>query len=636
MSRKNIDLALVAWSLLTLGLFAAPISWDSATAVASANDVSAVGTTVEAFNAGADGVATVTVNGVTFTGTSALLTNSNTVDAFNGNTGDTGYNTLLSTVDFGNGGDLVPLTVGGSQLIAGNPYQIQVWFVDTRNTRAMRFGDGEATESTVDLDDQFAIGTFLADSATQTLTLDAIGFGNAHINAYQIRALPLVAPAPDTPSNLVATAGDGQNTLDWDDNNQFGFANFIVRRSTTAGGPYTTVGTPTNSDFVDSGVSNGTTYYYVVAAQNTVPETSNNSNEVSATPEVFVPDPPIVPNNVTVQAGNNRTTLMWDANTQAGFLEFRVSRATSAGGPYSLISSGTENRFIDTSATNGTTFYYVITSVNVANEESANSTEVSETPSSSAQPPNFIFIITDDQDTYSVNAYRETEPAELTTAGLPYVIDTPNIDRLAEEGMLFHQARYMGSWTGAVCTGSRTCIMTGMGTWDSLAYRTAPNDAAFTLPGVFNTGFRTGAPDIPYITYRTCKNGNSYLTANAEFSTVNDATRRGNTDGSGSEWHGERALDQLEDWRLNHEPNGEPFMMYLGFSHPHDERNARDAANLPNLASRYGSFNTRAPASIASIDPASPPLPFNFLPATPETFPGAPLRQQSPQSERRN
>ena len=51
--------------------------------------------------------------------------------------------------------------------------------------------------------------------------------------------------------------------------------------------------------------------------------------------------------------------------------------------------------------------------------------------------PNFLFIITDDQDTYSIGAYRNSEPAELMADGSLYVVDTPNIDRVAKEGVLF-------------------------------------------------------------------------------------------------------------------------------------------------------------------------------------------------------
>lgn len=56
------------------------------------------------------------------------------------------------------------------------------------NGRVMTFGDGLG--NTVDLNGQFAIGTFTASGTTQDLTALANGFGQAHINAFQVRAVP--------------------------------------------------------------------------------------------------------------------------------------------------------------------------------------------------------------------------------------------------------------------------------------------------------------------------------------------------------------------------------------------------------------------------------------------------------------
>jgi len=107
-------------------------------------------------------------------------------------------------------------------------------------------------------------------------------------------------PDPHTPANLIAIAGDGKVTLDWEDNRQSGFARFIVRRSTTMGGPYTDVpgATPTASTYTDTALINGSTYYYVVAAKNRLDQVSANSNEVSATlenPTLPEPEPPTPP-----------------------------------------------------------------------------------------------------------------------------------------------------------------------------------------------------------------------------------------------------------------------------------------------------------------------------------------------------
>ncbi|WP_372796830.1 hypothetical protein, partial [Pontiella sp.] len=78
---------------------AAVISWGTAADIASASDVVTDGMLVEALNAGANGVASRTVNGVLFTGTGTLLNQSNALDSFPADsTGDAEYNGLLSTI----------------------------------------------------------------------------------------------------------------------------------------------------------------------------------------------------------------------------------------------------------------------------------------------------------------------------------------------------------------------------------------------------------------------------------------------------------------------------------------------------------------------------------------------------------
>lgn len=611
--------------------FGAAITWSTPTAIATgpgnSSDISTAGTLVEAFN----GVSTdqpltsPTINGVPFAGTASIYAespaNAAGADLSSGtNGGDAAYDTMLSSVDYGAPASQT-ISIGHGALQVGAIYQLQVWYVDDRATttaRVMRFGDGLGHD--VLLNDQFVIGTFTADGTSQNLLTEAQGFARAHLNGYQLRLLPSgPPPAPETPVNLVATAGDSRVTLDWADNTQYGFTNFIVRRATTAGGPYTSLpgATPTASTYTDTGLSNGTTYYYVVAARNSLDQVSADSAQASATPEALVPDPPLQPANLTAMAGNHAVTLNWDDNTQSGFLEFRVKRSTTAGGPFTQIATTPNSIYTDTSALNGTTYYYVVTAVNSLNAESAPSEEKQATPAFTATPPNFLFIITDDQDTYSVGAYRRREPAETGPGGQPYVINTPNIDRLAAQGMLFHQARLMGSDSGAVCLPSRTCIMTGKNTWE----RTAGVSAAVTLPGIFNRGVRNGAASLPYATYRTCKSGNTYATANNEFSIIHDADKRGNIDGSGSEWHADWGISYLDHWNTNHRPNNKPFLIYLGFSHPHDERLAR---TNPNLTGRYGCLNTTNPGGI-TLNPLSPPLPYNHLSCTPSTYPAHPF-----------
>ena len=88
--------------------------------------------------------------------------------------------------------------------------------------------------------------------------------------------------APAAPAGLTATAGDGSVALNWSASATA--TNYFVKRSTTSGSGYVTIATGvTATSFTDTGLVNGTTYYYVVSALNVGGE-STNSTEVSARP----------------------------------------------------------------------------------------------------------------------------------------------------------------------------------------------------------------------------------------------------------------------------------------------------------------------------------------------------------------
>ena len=222
---KNIPKAwapILSTALIAPGT-AASITWDP---VADTTDPSVIitdGSLVEAINgSGAAGV--VTVNGVNFSPSDTLLpTNAASVALSSQTTLDPGLDDLLNTVEFG-GGTATSITVGGGALVSGQTYTIQVFFTDLRSCcsgRVMTYGDGEG--NTVDVTasgapgtfGQFATGTFIADGTNQTLSLTANGFGNVHINGYQVRSafpLPVVSQFTVTPSLI--TSGES-TTLDW-------------------------------------------------------------------------------------------------------------------------------------------------------------------------------------------------------------------------------------------------------------------------------------------------------------------------------------------------------------------------------------------------------------------------------------
>jgi fibronectin type 3 domain-containing protein len=184
---------------------------------------------------------------------------------------------------------------------------------------------------------------------------------------------------PPTPAGLSASAANAQVNLTW--NVSSGATAYYVKRSTTAGGPYTQIAAPTTTNYADSSVTNGTKYYYVASAYNSYGE-SANSAEVSATPTA--PLPPSVPAGLQATAGNTQVGLVWTAST--GATSYHVKRSTTSGGPYTQVAAPTTTSDADTGLTNATTYYYVVSALNAAGE-SANSSQVSATPVAPTTPP---------------------------------------------------------------------------------------------------------------------------------------------------------------------------------------------------------------------------------------------------------
>lgn len=190
-------------------------------------------------------------------------------------------------------------------------------------------------------------------------------------NSAEASATP-VAPAPPTPTGLAATAGNAQVNLTW--NASAGATSYHVKRSTTSGAE-TQIAAPASNSYTDSGLTNGAKYFYVVSAVDSGGE-SANSTEVSATPAAPAA-PPATPAGLQATAGNAEVNLTWSASV--GAATYNLKRSTTNGGPYNTIASPAATNYSDTSVTNGTTYYYVVSAVNSAGE-SANSAQASATP----------------------------------------------------------------------------------------------------------------------------------------------------------------------------------------------------------------------------------------------------------------
>ena len=223
--------------------------------------------------------------------------------------------------------------------------------------------------------------------------------------------------------------------------------------------------------------------------------------------------------------------------------------------------------------------------------------------------PNILFVIVDDQSPFDFSFYN---PAST--------LDAPVIEQLAADGMIFDAAYQMGSFFGGVCTPSRHMVMSGRTIWHLPIWPDMPRrkngklETAFTpphcTPGLESRTLAAVFNAAGYDTMRTCKRGNSYEKANQQFAVRHDASKRGGTHETGSGWHGNQVMHYLNERQRTGAPD--PFLIYFGFSHPHDTRDG-----MPDLLEKYGATNHADAMSLPEVHPKQPALPPNWLPAHP-------------------
>ena len=128
----------------------------------------------------------------------------------------------------------------------------------------------------------------------------------------------------------------------------------------------------------------------IVSAASTITATDNSGNQkLSLAVAVFpaLGALPPTPTGLAAAPGDSHVTLTWKAVGNAG--SYNVLRSTTSGTGYTTVGTPSAANFSDSTAVNGTLYFYVVQAVN-GNGTSANSTEVSTTPEPIPTAPNNV------------------------------------------------------------------------------------------------------------------------------------------------------------------------------------------------------------------------------------------------------
>lgn len=197
-----------------------------------------------------------------------------------------------------------------------------------------------------------------------------------------------------------------------------------------------------------------------------------------------------------------------------------------------------------------------------------------------AERPNILFLFADDHCRDMLGMLGRVD------------VETPNLDRLAQRGIVFTRAYNVGSWSPAVCISSRNMLVTGRNLWDAESvYRSMDKERAAGVlwPQLMQkAGYRTyftGKWHVPtdatkcFDVARNVRSGMPKTTPQAYNRSRADATDPWSPyDRSlGGYWEGgkhwsEVAGDDAVEFLDLAAKRPEPFFMYVAFNAPHDPR----------------------------------------------------------------
>jgi fibronectin type 3 domain-containing protein len=211
-----------------------------------------------------------------------------------------------------------------------------------------------------------------------TLRVDYVNWtGNANVGfTYAPRTSATVDKVkPLTPTGLAVTYDNatGKAKLTWAANKEMDLAGYRVYRRPADGTSWTRLVAGVSTTYTDTTLPvTGTAYAYELRAY----DKAGNESAGTAVRTVTTVDrtAPAVPTQLPTASEPEGLQVAWGEVAEA--TSYRVYRAASASGTYTRIGTTDQTSYLDSTALEGSTYYYRVTALDAAGNESAQSTAV--------------------------------------------------------------------------------------------------------------------------------------------------------------------------------------------------------------------------------------------------------------------
>jgi hypothetical protein len=217
-------------------------------------------------------------------------------------------------------------------------------------------------------------------------------------------------------------------------------------------------------------------------------DTTTNPATGTPTTGTGATEVPAIPTNLAATSANAQASLTWSAST--GATSYHVKRATTSGGPYTQVGAPASTSYTDTSLTNGTTYYYVVSAVDSAGE-SANSSQVSATPATPVNnPPPTTFGTWTNVTPGNVDLANDLSCQNFGTESAQ--ADTSNPGAIYTEFNcqgIWKSTDYGQTWTGPINTGTNGATVGDCAGGITLS----PNPTAGAPPTIYESCIRGNA-----------------------------------------------------------------------------------------------------------------------------------------------